>query len=199
MEVNYEFLKSFTAAAKEQYEKTGKMPECEITVFAPVKVKKGTKNNPSPFYDRNITVNDEEERYTLYARRHYGFLYGDRYEDHVEEGHVFREVNEGEEQLKTKPDTECPMLSLNRSGKYCVDIVAPKKIGQTEYFLRVFDENGDPYFNSVGGDSLLESINQWKPTHNGEYKEPIFKQFSLQSVIDIKMKTDTEELTFGRK
>lgn len=200
IESKYNFVKDFSKAAQELFEKTGEMPVCMIEVVAPVKLKKGTKNSPSPFYDRDMVTEDDNERYTIYARKSYSFKYGDRYENHVEEGHVFREVNEGEDPLKTKPEPDCPMISLNRSGKLCLDVVAPKKDGATFYFERVGYSDGEAVFENVGFENetneRLTQINEWKPTHNGPFVEPIFMQFGLNTIQSLSLINGDETKMF---
>jgi len=193
MEVNYDFLKRFSEKAEQALADTGNMPKCSILVFSPVKVKKGTKNNPSPFYDREMITENDNERYTLFQLKRYSFLFGDKYEPEQKPEEV-TETEEPKEKVITRihPDEACRMLYQSlKTSAYTIDVVNPEKVGNTIYYTRSIDPISGTAYTPVKNDSpLMESVKEWKPTHNGEYKPIVYQQFTLGTVVSLTLQGD---------
>lgn len=168
-EIDYQFVKNFCAESE-----VGDI--CVLVQFKPYKVKKGTKNNPSPFYDRDelLNVTNESERYLVSTMRGVQFEYGKKYESVVEEGHVFMTAEEKAEK-KEKPDASCPILSRNKlTDVYCVDVVSPQKMNvPTAYFLKSSDG-----FTKMTKEDVDTRLAPWMPAP-GKPGDMLFMQYAL--------------------
>ena len=186
MEINYDFLKQFSEKAEEILSSSEEMPRCSILVFSPVKVRKGTKNNPSPFYDREMVTENENGRYTLYQLKRYYFKFGDKYEPITENKETEEEAKE-KVITRIKPDPACRMLYQHlTTNTLTVDVVNPEKVGETIYYIKTPDSQLGCVYTPIQRESaLMESVNEWKPTHKGEYKPVQYQQFSLQTVVSL--------------
>lgn len=196
--IEYSFLLQFCKEATNG-------DECMITVFSPLRCRKGTKNSPSPYYDRDEFIKNEEERYKLNKLNSFLFTYGKTYEEAAkelgiepkEEDQVSKDINV---RKKEKPDKDCPILVHNIStDKYCVELISPKLDGKTKCYSKILNE-GDVLYKEVSDEEYELSIKQWLPEPKANYAPPILMQLTLDTVCSIKnLSKNTEYVNTNNK